>query len=295
VWVAALAGLKAPRWGATQCGALARRKRGDAAVRHHAVARSTLRHDHKESVAPRHALPVIKNKVAESPCGTVGGGLDLASSSHGHKEPVAITHTPPTAECRRSSKIPCGAVIVGDLNLTRSIKKKSVQGAARDSDKDAVTVCDSIPSIVARAGSVQPRDAIVGGGLDSVDQRLNRYGHKDARAVRDARPRILRRATSKYPGDAVSGGLDLVGKSIASHGHKGAVAPRHALPLVAKYAACFVLFVHVIPSGEVIARLPVPLCATATKVPLPNVTLIHSLLAALVRVVQVTPSGEFWT
>ena len=47
--------------------------------------------------------------------------------------------------------------------------------------------------------------------------------------------------------------------------------------------------VQVIPSGLVITRLPVPLPAIATNVPLPYVTPYQSLSTAEVRDVQVTP------
>ena len=56
-------------------------------------------------------------------------------------------------------------------------------------------------------------------------------------------------------------------------------------------SAADVRLVHVIPSGLVITRLPVPLPLTATNKPLPYVTEYQSLFAADVRDVQLTPSG----
>ena len=53
--------------------------------------------------------------------------------------------------------------------------------------------------------------------------------------------------------------------------------------------------VHVIPSGDVITRLPVPEEATATKMPFAYVTIFQLLLAALVRDVHVIPSGDVIT
>lgn len=70
-----------------------------------------------------------------------------------------------------------------------------------------------------------------------------------------------------------------------------AITPAQAL------SAALVLIVHVVPSGEVITRLPVPLLATATNKlrSEDQQTDCQALSAALVRVVQFTPSGEVIT
>ncbi len=75
-----------------------------------------------------------------------------------------------------------------------------------------------------------------------------------------------------------------------------AMATKVSLPKVmAIHAAAVgsVLDVHVMPSGDDAAIVPVPkVLETATKVPLPYATDVHAEEIGSVRAVHVTPSGD---